>query len=116
MTKRVVRARAPLGTIDRTLLLCLADEDHAFGWGEVRPELGGDFILALPFVKADQRNGVVANELFNGRHKLAGDGFDHPRGSHGVTAVPADQPQYTLDDLQPGNVDVQIHPVDPFYL
>ena len=28
--------------------------------------------------------------------------------------MPADEPQHALDDLQPGNVDVQIHPVDPF--
>jgi hypothetical protein len=76
--------------------------------------LGGDFILALPFVETDQRNTLSVDELFNGSHKLASDRFHHARGSHGMPTVPTDEPQYPLDDLQPGNADVQIHPVDPF--
>jgi hypothetical protein len=32
-----------------------------------------------------------------------------------MTAMSTDEPQHPFDDLESGNLDVQIHPVDPFH-
>jgi hypothetical protein len=32
-----------------------------------------------------------------------------------MPTVSTDKPQYPRDDLEPGNIDVEIHQVDPFH-
>ena len=85
------------------------------GLVEVGAELGGNVLLALPFAKIDQGNALSVDELFNGGDELTSDRFHYARGSHRIPAVSTDEPQYPLHDLQPGNIDVEIHPVDPFH-
>ena len=76
------------------------------------PEVWRYLLPLIHFLEADQGNGVIVDELFNGGHKAAHDGFHHTRGSHRVTAVSADKPQHPLDDLKAQNIDVRIHAVD----
>jgi hypothetical protein len=64
---------------------------------------------------------LFLNAVFLDNHRLAPDSLvcyvANVLGMGTVNAaVPADRPQHSLPDLQPSNVDVQIHAGNPFHL
>src|ERR1700732_629486 len=62
-----------LGAKDRRFLLRLADEGHAFSLAELSPVAGSDIVLALPFLKCNQRNSFRFSKRLDASDKLPRD-------------------------------------------
>ena len=68
---------------------CLADEDHAFGFGELAEMLLCDIVLALAFAELDHGNLLAAGKLLQRSHEGFADRVHEDAGSELVGAVEA---------------------------
>jgi len=98
------------------LLLRSPDEQHPFRAGEPGQVLGGDVVLALTLGELDQRHVLVPAEPVDRRDEALADRVHQRRGRERRATVPAEEAHHTSRVLQPGLVDVQVHPVDALHL
>ena len=107
---------ALLGPEHHRLLLGLADEEDALVPGESGQVLGHHVVLPLAFLEGDQRQLVLGDERVDGRHKgLADRGHEHRGGKH-LAPVRAEEGRHARVELEPGDIHVEVHPVDAFDL
>jgi hypothetical protein len=109
------RVASLLSAEQRGLLLCPADEQHPLGVplglepGEV---VMGDVVLALTPGEVDHRHARVATEPVDRGDKPLSDRVHQRRRGERRSPVPTEEPDRPVHMLQPGLVDVEIHPVD----
>jgi hypothetical protein len=104
-----------LRAINRAFFLSFADEHDAFALLESFTLLFGKVVFALSLCKSNQSNSVVLGKALDRVHELASDRLHHAGGSHLVPAVDSYELQRTLDGLELGHIDVEIHPVDALH-
>ena len=110
-----LRVRALLGPEDRRLLLGLAHEEDAFvprEPGQVGP---GEVVLALPLAERDERDARGGGERADGRDEGRADGLHQRRGGEGVPPVEPEEGDHPQLVLEPGDVHVQVQPVDALH-
>jgi hypothetical protein len=101
-----------LGAEQRALLLGPADEQHAFGAGEVGQVGVRKVVLALALGKVHPGDGVVAGESVHRLGERLGDRRQGGGGSHRHPQLPVDVADQPGRVLQLRDVQVQVHPVD----
>ena len=109
-----MRVAALLGAEDGCLLLRLAHHDDSLGAVEARPVLLGDVVLALPLGEGDQGDLFLLDEAVDCGDEGFAYGVHESRGGEGLSAVKAEECSHATVSLQPGLVDVEVHPVDAF--
>jgi hypothetical protein len=93
-------------------LLRQADEHHTLGGAEPPQVLVHHVVLALTSDEVDPRHALVAGEAMHRRGEPVADlGQRRGRGDR-HTQLLVDVPDQTPRVLQPGDVDVAVHPVD----
>jgi hypothetical protein len=103
---------ASLGAEDADLFLGLADEDDAvldLGGGK---ETLGEVILALVLLEGDERNTVRLGEILKPADEILGHRIHQGGGGEAVAAMEAPEVGDGLVGLEPGDVEVEVHPVD----
>ena len=91
-----------------------ADEDHAFGTGEVAEELGGDSVLTLAFAELEEGNLLVPGKLLQSGDEVLADGIHQGAGGELVAAMETEKGGHALLALQLWDVNIQVHAVDSF--
>ena len=76
----------------------------------------GDVFLTLAGVERDQRDALGRHEGVDGGPEPLADRFHHHRRGEGLPAVLAKEVDHAAFRLQPGDVEVEVHPVDALQL
>src|SRR5579862_7346976 len=97
------------------LLLSFADENHTFGLPELLPLLRCDVVLTLPSAELNDRNLLLPGILLQCRHEILADRVHQSTGGKLVPPMKTKEVHYSLFPLQTRNVNLQVHPVDPFH-
>jgi hypothetical protein len=105
---------APLGPEHRGFLLGLADKNHSFVLRELAKVLRYHVVFALDLAKLHDRNPMLRRKSIQRRHEGATHRAHQRRRRHRLATVLAEKPRNSLFHLQPGHIDVEVHPVDPF--
>ncbi len=98
----------PLRAEHRRLLLCLADEQHAFLCWKLAPEFGGYVVFALPLLEPDHRDFSLFGELFHLRNEGLADRVHQRAGRKLETAMETEETGHSCFPLQGRYVHVQI--------
>ena len=109
-----LRIPALLGAEHWRLLLRLADEDHPFVLAEFAQVLGHHLVFALPLAKLDERYLMTHHEGLQRSYKAPAHRVHQGRRRQRLAAMISKEPHDSLLGLQPGDIDVEVHSVDPF--
>jgi hypothetical protein len=82
---------------------------------ELGPILGGDIVLALPFLESDHRDLFRLGKRLDTGHKRPGHGAHQARRSERLTAMVAKETDHPKVPLQLRLIDIQVHAVDALY-
>ena len=94
--------------------LGLAHHDDPLGPAEARPVLLGNVVLALALGEGDQGDLFLLDEAIDRSDERLAHGVHQRRSGEGRSAVKAEESSHATVSLQPGLVDVEVHPVDAF--
>ena len=78
--------------------------------------LGHHGVLPLTFLERDQRERVLGHEGLDGRHEGLAHWSHERRGRKQLAAMRPEKPRHAALGLQPGDVHVEVHPVEAFHL
>jgi hypothetical protein len=105
---------ALLGAEHRGFLLGLADEDHSVVRRELAKVLRHHLVLALPLPELHDGNPMLGRKPIQRRHKRSAHRAHQCRRRQRVATMLSEEPRNPLFHLQPRDIDVEVHPVDPF--
>ena len=103
---------ASLSPADRRLLLGLADEQDALLASEPSQVLGHHRVLALTFLEGDQRHRLLRHEPVDRPHERLAHRGHEGRGRKQLAPVRTEEVRHPAFILEPGNIHVEVHPVD----
>ena len=103
---------ALLGAGHGGALLGLADEQHPLLEGGSSPVGQRQVVLALPLAERAQVDPLPLGEALDGLHEAAGHGSDGGRRDDREAQVVAYEPRDSAGVLEPGDVPVEVHPID----
>ncbi len=107
-----LRPAPPRGAHHAGLLLRAADVEHAFAAAEAREILLRDVVLALALAEMLQLQPLLLDELRDPRNERLRHRCHRRRRGEALAAVLPQVPHHASHVLQPGDVDVEVYPVD----